>query len=90
VGVEGLARCPRRVGIVSSGLLVHGVDAARALTGLEYECVIVDEAHRARRRNLGPTHRHERADPNNLLRFIQEVAPHARSVLLATATPVRL
>src|SRR6185312_3342529 len=55
-----------------------------------YECVIVDEAHRARRRNLGPTHRNEKAEPNNLLRFVRAIAPKTRSLLLATATPVQL
>ena len=50
----------------------------------------MDEAHRARRRNLGPTHRKEKADPNNLLRFVRAVAPNTKSLLLATATPVQL
>ncbi len=89
-GLDGLMRCPRRIGLVSSGLMVQGGDAAATLTGLAYECVIVDEAHRARRRNLGPTHRRERAEPNNLLRFVQQMAVRTRSLLLATATPVQL
>jgi superfamily II DNA/RNA helicase len=89
-GIEDLRRCPRRVGIVSTGLVVHGSQAAEILSSLDYECVILDEAHRARRRNIGPTHRNERADANNLLRFIQNIAPRARSLLLATATPVQL
>lgn len=89
-GISELARCPRRLGIVSSGLVTQSPDAAAALASLSYDCVIVDEAHRARRRNLGPTHRNEPADPNNLLRFIRTVAPRTTSLLLATATPVQL
>ncbi|NTV99829.1 MAG: DEAD/DEAH box helicase family protein [Oscillochloris sp.] len=89
-GVAELARCPRRVGIVSSGLVTQSPDASAVLVGLAYDCVIVDEAHRARRRNLGQTHRNEPADPNNLLRFIRTLAPRTTSMLLATATPVQL
>ncbi|MGH2389575.1 MAG: SNF2-related protein, partial [Chloroflexota bacterium] len=89
-GIEGLRCCPRRLGLVSGGLITQGGAAAAILTNQSYECVIVDEAHRARRRNLGPTHRNEKADPNNLLRFVRAVAPNTRSMLLATATPVQL
>ena len=90
VGIEGLRRCPRRLGLVSGGLITQAGLAAEILTSLRYECVIVDEAHRARRRNLGPTHRKEKADPNNLLRFVRTIAPNTKSLLLATATPVQL
>ena len=47
-------------------------------------------AHRARRSNIGPTHRQEKPEPNNLLCFLMEIAPRAKSLLLATATPVQL
>lgn len=86
----GLERCPRRVGLVSTGLVTQPTAAAETLAGLSYECVILDEAHRARRRNLGPTHRKEKAEPNNLLRFLWRIAERTTSLLLATATPVQL
>jgi hypothetical protein len=57
---------------------------------LRYECIIADEAHRARRRNLGPHRESEKPDANNLLAFLLEVALHTKSLLLATATPVQL
>jgi hypothetical protein len=57
---------------------------------MRFECIIVDEAHRARRRNLGAGREDEPADPNRLLSFLLGAAPRARSVLLATATPVQL
>jgi superfamily II DNA or RNA helicase len=85
-----LQQCPRRVGIVSTGLVTQPTGAAEALAGLTYECVILDEAHRARRSNLGPTHRKEAAKPNNLLRFLWRIAERTTSLLLATATPVQL
>ncbi|MDR3576900.1 MAG: helicase-related protein [Anaerolineaceae bacterium] len=89
-GVESIRKCPRRVGIVSSGLISHGTEAAELLLKLDYDCVILDEAHRARRRNLGPTHDQESPEPNNLLDFMYQIAPRTRSLLLATATPVQL
>jgi SNF2 family DNA or RNA helicase len=89
-GVDAIRRCPRKVGIVSGGLISRGSDAAAHLLKLDYDCVILDEAHRARCRNLGPTHNHENPDPNNLLGFMYEISSRTRSLLLATATPVQL
>ncbi|HBY44875.1 MAG TPA: helicase SNF2 [Chloroflexi bacterium] len=89
-GIDGLADCPRKVGIVSGGLVTHSEDVRRLLAAGYYECVIVDEAHKARRRNLGPTRRNESAEPNNLLQFLRAVSKNTRSMLLATATPVQL
>lgn len=90
VGPEGIVRCPRRVGIVSGGLITARSAAAERLLSLRYDCVILDEAHRARRRNLGENKDRQAADPNNLLRFMYELAEHTDSLLLATATPVQL
>lgn len=89
-GVEGLRKCPRRAGIVSTGLVKRNSDAVPYLEGNNYDCVILDEAHHARRRNLGDRNREESADMNNLYRFMFNVAPRTRSLLLATATPVQL
>ena len=89
-GHEGILRCPRRVGIVSQGLITHGREVPDLLLRLEYECVVVDEAHRARRKNLGEGRENETPDPNNLLAFLHAVAPQTKSLLLATATPVQL
>ena len=89
-GHEGIKNCPRRVGIVSQGLVVHQSEAMDYLQDLEYECVIVDEAHKARRRNRNPFTPTERPDPNNLMAFLLSVSPQTKSMLLATATPVQL
>lgn len=89
-GLEGIRKCPRRVGIVSSGLISYGSESAWELLKLYYDCVILDEAHRARRRNLGPNKEGESAEPNNLLAFMCQIAERTRSLLLATATPVQL
>jgi superfamily II DNA or RNA helicase len=86
LGVDGIARCPRRVGIVSGGLITSATTAAQRLLTLKYDCVIVDEAHRARR-NSGTS---KNITYNNLMQFIREIAPRTRSLLLGTATPVQL
>ena len=88
-GAEAIRRCPRRVGIVSTGLITRGSEAAEVLAHLRFECVILDEAHRARRRSRGPD-AFGPAAPNNLLRFLWEISPRTKSLLLATATPVQL
>lgn len=89
-GPQGMRKCPRRIGIMSTGLIIRGSETVDWISDFDYECVILDEAHRARRTNLGPTHRGEKAEPNKLLRFLLEIAPRTRSLLLATATPVQL
>jgi len=89
-GPAGIKKCPRRVGVVSQGLITRCSEVAEYLKQLTYECVIVDEAHRARRKNLSPGKEDEKPEPNNLLRFLYEIAPRAKSLLLATATPVQI
>lgn len=89
-GFDGLRRCPRRAGIVSTGLIKRQSDGAAILESLRYGCVIVDEAHHARRQNLGENRRNEPPRPNNLLKFLLRVGARTRSLLLATATPVQL
>jgi hypothetical protein len=46
-GPEGITQCPRRVGLVSQGLITSKSPVVEYLQDLTYECVIVDEAHRA-------------------------------------------
>jgi hypothetical protein len=95
-GIKSLGRCPRRIGLVSQGLVVRGTaEAVRQLLSLRYTCVIVDEAHRARRRNTprvdaGAEEIDERAVPNNLMLFLREIGFKTKNLLLATATPVQL
>ncbi len=89
-GAGSIRRCPRRIGIVSTGLITHGSGAVDLLAQMRFECVILDEAHRARRRRRGPDAAFGPADPNNLLRFLWTISPRTKSLLLATATPVQL
>lgn len=68
-GDAAIKKCPRRIGIISQGLITANSEQVQHLLNMEYECVIVDEAHRARRRNLGPGKEDEKPNPNNLMRF---------------------
>ena len=88
-GDESVRRCPRRVGIVSTGLITHGSAVADWLADMRFECVILDEAHRARRQRYRPGQAGS-AQPNNLLRFVRRISKRTKSLLLATATPVQL
>jgi len=95
-GVTSLGKCPRRIGLVSQGLVVRGLsEAVNQLLGRYYTCVIVDESHRARRRKVpkvdaGADEIDEKAEPNKLMAFLRDIGPRTKSMLLATATPVQL
>ena len=89
-GLESIRKCPRQIGIVSQGLITSGSKITDYLKQLKFECVIVDEAHRARRKKVSEQSMFEHADPNNLMRFLWEISRQTKSMLLATATPVQL
>ncbi len=95
-GVKSLSKCPRRIGLVSQGLVVRGLtETLQQLLSRRYTCVIVDEAHRARRRKVPKVDASadevdERAVPNKLMAFLRQIGEKTKSMLLATATPVQL
>lgn len=89
-GAESIRNCPRLVGIVSTGLIIQRTDVAAWLASMQFECIILDEAHKARRKKIVKGKEYDNAEPNNLLAFIQQVSGNTKSMLLATATPVQL
>jgi SNF2 family DNA or RNA helicase len=81
-----IGRCPYRIGIVSTGLIVHDAKEVGALLNRRYGTLILDEAHRARRsRTLGD----KNGEPNNLLSFMISAARKAKHVILGTGTPIQ-
>lgn len=85
-GPEDIKRCPFRIAIVSTGLIVHDSDERRYLLECKYGSVVLDEAHKARRRGgLGLN----KEEPNNLLDFMLRIGPRSRNLLLGTATPIQ-
>lgn len=85
-GAEDIARCPFQVAIVSTGLIFHEAEERAYLLGRHYGTVVLDEAHKARRR--GGLGRGDRT-PNNLLDFMLKIGGQTRHLLLATATPIQ-
>jgi superfamily II DNA or RNA helicase len=78
------------VGIVSQGLITRKSESAELLKTMRFSCVILDEAHRARRKNLGKDPDKHKPRMNNLLAFLNEISFRTTSLLLATATPVQI
>ncbi len=90
LGAGGIKQCPRQIGIVSQGLVTSRSEASQYLLKLSYECVIVDESHRARRKNIKRDQPQDVPEPNNLLAFLEQISHRTHSLLLATATPVQI
>ena len=85
-GPEDVARCPFRIAIVSTGLIFHDSDERQHLLERKFGTVVLDEAHRARRRGgLGE----KRNEPNNLLDFMLQVGSRTKNLLLGTGTPIQ-
>ncbi len=85
-GREQIAKCPLRIGIVSTGLMMRDSLEKQHLLGLRFGSVILDEAHKARsRQGFG----HDAGTPNELLAFMREIAARSDHVLLGTATPIQ-
>ena len=85
-GREHVARCPLRIGIVSTGLMMRHSAEKQQLLGLRFGLVILDEAHKAcTRQGFGA----DAGTPNELLAFMREIAARSDHVLLGTATPIQ-
>ena len=89
-GPEDIASCPFQVAIVSTGLIFQSARAREPEILLQkrggYGVVVLDEAHKARKRGgLGQ----RESEPNNLLKFMLEIGKKTRHILLGTATPIQ-
>jgi superfamily II DNA or RNA helicase len=85
-GREQIAKCPMRIGVVSTGLMMRNSLEKEHLLGLRFGLVILDEAHKARSRHgIG----RDAGSPNELLAFMRQIAARADHVLLGTATPIQ-
>ena len=85
-GPEDIARCPSQIAIVSTGLIFHNSEEREHLLKRKYGTVILDEAHKARRRGgLG----NRDNEPTNLLDFMLKIGSRTQHLLLGTATPIQ-
>lgn len=85
-GAEDVARCPAQIAIVSTGLVFHDSDECQHLLARRYGTVVLDEAHKARRR---ATPNGQMGEPNNLLDFMMKIGSRTKNLLLGTATPIQ-
>ncbi|WP_373478328.1 DEAD/DEAH box helicase [Geminocystis sp.] len=72
--------------LASSHLARQGSRSQELLQAKDWDLVVVDEAHHARRRN--PSQRED--NPNRLLALLRELKTKTKSLLLLTATPMQL
>lgn len=85
-GQEQISKCPLRVGIVSTGLMMRDSLEKQHLLGLRYGVAILDEAHKARsRQGFGK----DAGTHNELLAFMRDIAARSDHVILGTATPIQ-
>jgi superfamily II DNA or RNA helicase len=85
-GVEDIGNCPYQIAIASTGLIFHHSSEQLFLLGRRYGTIILDEAHKARRRGgLGAREK----EANNLLEFMRQIANKTKNLLLSTATPIQ-
>ena len=85
-----IKKCPRKIGIVSQGIMTANSDASRHLLDIEYNTVIVDECHRARRKNLGQGKENDKPVPNNLYDYLLRISKKTEHMLMGTATPIQI
>lgn len=85
-GAENVTRCPLRIGIISTGLIVQPTKERELLSQLNFEILIQDESHKSRsKQGMG----RDAGEPNALLKFMLAAAGRSRHVLLGTATPMQ-
>lgn len=96
IGKTPIGRSPRRIALISQGLVIRNQEVGEFLLSREWELVIADEAHRARRRKIpkleesGTHMQNISTEANKLYAFLFRIASKTRSMLLSTATPVQL
>src|SRR5690606_21904050 len=88
---KSIKKCPCKIAIVSTGIVVHQregkdfIKEAGFLLRENYGIVILDEAHKARKKGgIGSSE-----EPNNLLAFMLSIAKQSKHVILGTATPIQ-
>lgn len=85
-GPKNITRCPLRIGIISTGLIIQPTRERDLLDQMNFEILIQDESHKSRRKQgMGK----DAGQPNALLRFMLAAAGRSKHVLLGTATPMQ-
>jgi hypothetical protein len=88
--------CPRKVGLVATSAVVSAGRSPQnqrlteELLTCRFSCVIWDEAHKVRRKNLQEPKVYQAPEKNSLYAWAEKLAARAQTLILATATPVQL
>jgi hypothetical protein len=88
--------CPRKIAIVPTSVVLSATRSklngklAEDLLKKRFSCVLWDEAHKIRRSNLHEPKVWQPPDKNLLYDWGMRLAARARTMILATATPVQL
>lgn len=91
-----VTNCPRKIGIVSTSAVTSAPLSERnqalidQILDKRFALVIWDEAHKIRRGNLSANTVYSPPEKKLLYKFAEKLVGRAKSVLLATATPVQL
>ena len=73
--------------LVSSQLMRRGDRSGDLLQAEDWDLLVLDEAHHARRKSPGAP---QEGGPNQLLSLMQQLRPKCRSLLLLSATPMQV
>lgn len=93
---EDVLNCPRKIAIIPTSVVLSAARSrlngklAEDLLKKRYSCVLWDEAHKIRRTNLREPKVWQAPQKNLLYDFALRLAGRARTMVLATATPVQL
>lgn len=88
--------CPRKIAIVPTSVVLSATRSklngklTEDLLKKRFSCVLWDEAHKIRRSNLHEPKVWQAPDKNLLYEWGMKLAARARTMILATATPVQL
>ena len=81
---DDIRRCPAQIGIVSTGVLTHGKEEAKALLRGRFGMVALDEGHKARiKRSMG------KEKPTKLYTAMKKLGNQTNHLIIATATPIQ-
>lgn len=83
---EDIRSCPAQIGIVSTGILVHGGPEAEALMEGRFGSIAIDEGHKARvKRGIGM----DQPDAGKLYQAMHRLAERTQNLVIGTATPIQ-
>lgn len=91
-----VTNCPRKIAIVPTSVVLSATRSrfnaklTEDLLKKRFSCVLWDEAHKIRRANVRPPKVWQAPQMNLLYEWAMKLSARARTMILATATPVQL